>query len=472
MPALERFMPTPRLLEEDHVDLAADAARVWRIARHVDLARHPLAHLLFAIRTVPGRILSRSTEPLRLSLDDLRSSSECPGFQILDEQPPREVTVGAIGKVWHLDIPFVHVEDGEAFTRFAERDYVKVGWALRVEPRGPNTTRLHIDLRVDATDDAAWRKFQRYFVLIGPGSRLIRRSLLTTLARDLEIRGPTVRERPLAGWDKLAKEIAACGLFAEAPRPEPVSDAELALLPPAARALMDFYGVRAGQPKHSSFRVGWRGRFRMAPTLAWMPIEAIQYDTVVPVARFFHMRARIKGVFPVLARDTYVEGRGNMLGKVVDLVTIVDGSGPAFDQGELATWLNDCVLLAPSMLLGANIRWSHVDARSFDVSVTDGRNTVSGRVFVDHRGAPTNFETSDRFLTDPDDPKRGLVRCRWTTPIESWQQIDGQTYPARGRATWHLPNGEFTYAAFDLIPRTLAFDVSPLRPITFAPRAA
>ncbi len=210
----------------------------------------------------------------------------------------------------------------------------------------------------------------------------------------------------------------------------------------------------------------------MAPNRRWMPIEAVQFDTRTPIARFFHMRARMNGILPVLARDTYVQGHGRMLGKVVDLVTVVDGSGSEFDKGELVTWLNDCVLLAPSMLLGPTTRWSHLDARTFDVSLSDHESTVTARVFIDGRGAPINFETTDRFVTDPDDPSHRLIRCRWTTPIESWQPVHGRTYPARGRATWHLPRGEYRYAEFELIPGTLAFDVSPLRRILFASRAA
>ena len=36
-------------------------------------------------------------------------------------------------------------------------------------------------MRVDATDDASWAKFQTYFKLIGPGSHFIRRVLLGSL---------------------------------------------------------------------------------------------------------------------------------------------------------------------------------------------------------------------------------------------------------------------------------------------------
>jgi hypothetical protein len=118
-----------------------------------------------------------------LQIDSLRSSPERPGFQVLAEQPPMEVAVGAIGKVWKLDIPFVHVADETAFATFSEPGFIKVAWAIRVLPRGPERSHVELEVRVAATDTSSWRKFRRYFRVIGPFSRYIRHSLLRGLAR-------------------------------------------------------------------------------------------------------------------------------------------------------------------------------------------------------------------------------------------------------------------------------------------------
>lgn len=191
MTALDRILPEPALVEHHHVDVAAPAARVWHHARHLDLARIPWIRMLFALRTLPDRISGRNA-PLHVRIDDLESSRDAPGFQILSDDPPYEVTVGAIGKVWRPTIPFVHVEGAEAFANFAERGFVKVAWAIRVVPRPPDTMptdgcRVEVEVRVRATDPASWRLFKRYFRVIGPASRLIRRSALTYLARDVEL---------------------------------------------------------------------------------------------------------------------------------------------------------------------------------------------------------------------------------------------------------------------------------------------
>src|SRR5690606_30952545 len=154
-------------------------------------------------RTLPDRFSNKKVAPGGVRLDELSSSRERPGFQILVDDAPREVTVGAIGKLWRLDIPFVHVPDANAFAAFAEPGFVKVAWAMRAVPRGWNQTRLEFELRVEPTDEAAWSPFRRYYRVIGPVSRFIRRSSLAAIARELG--EPRAREntRPLPGDELL-----------------------------------------------------------------------------------------------------------------------------------------------------------------------------------------------------------------------------------------------------------------------------
>jgi len=190
-----------------------------------------------------------------------------------------------------------------------------------------------------------------------------------------------------------------------------------------------------------------------------MRIEAEQYNTALEVARFFHMKARLFGVLPVLARDTYANKSGRMLVKVFDLFTMVDASGHEFDVGELVTYLNDGILLAPSMLLGPNTEWYQTDDDAFDVALTDGSIRVAAHVTVDERGAVTCFETMDRFVQDPFDREHRLIRARWTTPITGWQKQSGRQLPSGGSAIWHLSKGEFKYVELEF--SKVVFNVAP-----------
>ena len=118
---------------------------------------------------------------------------------MLAEDPPNEVAIGAIGKVWQGNIPFVHVSNAEEFAFFRAPDYAKVAWAIRVLPLGLRDSRVEIEVRVDATDDEAWTKFHRYFGIIGMGSRFIRHSALSALAKQFDTPLAQENQRPRAG---------------------------------------------------------------------------------------------------------------------------------------------------------------------------------------------------------------------------------------------------------------------------------
>jgi hypothetical protein len=206
MSALDRLIPVPALLEVDRVELAVDASRAWNAVRDLDLAQSPLVRRLFAIRTIPDRLQGKAT-PLRLRLNDLVSTPAEPGFQVLAEDAPHEVAVGAIGKVWRPVIPFVHVVDAAGYAAFSEAGYIKVAWALRVVSEGVDTSRVEFELRVAATDEDALKKFKRYFRLIGPASRFIRHLLLAQLERDMGTPNGVQNERALPG-DELVADAA------------------------------------------------------------------------------------------------------------------------------------------------------------------------------------------------------------------------------------------------------------------------
>ena len=199
---LDALIPAPRLVEVDHVDLAAPPEKVWNLVRHGDLASSRLVRALFAVRTLPERLAGKQSAA-SVFIDDLRSTREKPGFSLLLDEPPQGFAVGAVGKVWHADIPFAHVENAAEFAAFSSPDFVKVAWSIRVLPLGAQDTRLELEVRVDATDDDAWHKFERYFRVIGPGSHFIRRTLMSHLARELGTPESLESRRPLPGDELL-----------------------------------------------------------------------------------------------------------------------------------------------------------------------------------------------------------------------------------------------------------------------------
>lgn len=256
-------------------------------------------------------------------------------------------------------------------------------------------------------------------------------------------------------YDRLMADVAAAGL--RSGRPEGVvTDADLAGLPDAVQRYMRFMGV-VGRPRDWSFLARFVGRFRMRPDADWATAEAWQYNSAVEIARVFVLRIRLAHLVPVVGRDTYVHGRGRMLVKLMNLVPVADGKGEEFDHSELITYLNDAILLAPSMLLGPAASWTAVDDRAFDVTLADAAQSVTARVFLDERGAPVDFH-ADRYATLPS----GLTLARWRTPVTTWDTAPSpRPLPGPAMAIYDLPDGPFPYIEGRFVPGTVAYNVAP-----------
>lgn len=261
--------------------------------------------------------------------------------------------------------------------------------------------------------------------------------------------------RDRAPQSAFRRRLAAAALPRGPGDDRPVRAEEVDGLDEPVRRFMHFMGV-VDRPRVWSFTVDFAGRFRLRPDGPWMPAAGRQYNSVLAVGRVFTMRLRMARVVPMLGHDTYLSGVGRMRGKMAGLFTVADGSGTEFDVGELSTWLNDAVLLAPSMLLTAPSRWTATDHDTFEVTMDDSGHHVSATVVVDERGAPVDYWTTDRWAAMPD----GLVRARWRLPV-SWVEVGGRPWPAPAPVTWDLPTGPFTYVEGGFVPGTLRTNLAP-----------
>lgn len=257
-------------------------------------------------------------------------------------------------------------------------------------------------------------------------------------------------------YGRLSDEVCAAGLAAGGVDPQPVTPEELAALPATVRRYMQAMGV-VDRPRDWSFQAHITGRFRLRGQGSWMPAEVWQYNSAREVARFFHMRIDFAGVVPMVGRDIYLRGKGIMHGKLLGVVTVARSEGPETDLSELSTYLNDAVLMAPSMLLRPNTSFSPVDDSSFDVTLVDAGQTVTARVLLDGDGRPVNFSTTDRYADLPG----GLVRAEWTTPIDGWAPDGDRFIFTRGSAIWQLPEGPLEYLDFRMSAGGVRYNLEP-----------
>jgi len=197
MSNLDRFVPAPRLREVTHVDVGVPLVQAHEVVRHFDLASSALVRALFVLRTVPARMRGETPATASLRLDDIGAVGT--GFQIFVDEPS-SFLVGSVGRFWEPDIPFRTIPASD-FGSFEESGWGKLAWEVRFEARGDHATRITVEVRVTAGDDASWQKFRHYFALIGPFSRYIRRHVLELVVRQLGTPDAAELVRELRGDD-------------------------------------------------------------------------------------------------------------------------------------------------------------------------------------------------------------------------------------------------------------------------------
>lgn len=249
----------------------------------------------------------------------------------------------------------------------------------------------------------------------------------------------------------LDRELPRFGLPAAPTEPGQIEEADVAPLPPPARRYLRFCGA-IGRERVTAFRARFSGQFRRSPEARFQDVETDQFNQSEPIARLFYMKLRMFGL-PIQGRDTYVAGKGRLLIRPLDLFTVEDWQGEETDASELVTWLNDAVLLAPSMLIHPRTEWAAIDESRFQVSVSDAGHRVSATVIVDPDGAVQNFVTEDRWMAG-----KTLIRATWSTPIGGWRSENGRRFPTAGEATWSLPDGPFAYARIDMPAGSIALN--------------
>lgn len=104
------------------------------------------------------------------------------GFRVIAEEPGDELVVAGIGRFWKLSGGLRRVEGREHFTQFDEPGYAKVAFNFRLDDGTLST-----ETRIAGTDAHARRRFGLYWLLIRPGSGLIRREWLRAIVRRAQV---------------------------------------------------------------------------------------------------------------------------------------------------------------------------------------------------------------------------------------------------------------------------------------------
>ena len=180
---LDRFMPECEVLEQHQTRVAAPADVTYAAAREMSLSGSALVRAIFRGRELLMHASPTEERSPQSLIDEVLSL----GWGVLAPDSGREIVLGAVTQPWKSDVKFRALPADE-FASFDEPGFAKIAWTIRAEPLGPATSRFYTETRVATTDVDARKRFRRYWTLVSPGVRLIRRESLRLVREDAERR--------------------------------------------------------------------------------------------------------------------------------------------------------------------------------------------------------------------------------------------------------------------------------------------
>ena len=186
---IDDFLPDYDVVEKHQIVVRATADTTYRAIRTADLGRAIPVKALLAVRALPGALSSgarglselgrRATE--RITLQDFERS----GFSILAENPPHELLIGIVGAFWKPSggLCSTNVEN---FRGPQQKGTARGAWNFAIDDLGHGRVRLSTETRVDTADPGSTRAFHAYWLVVRPGSGLIRRYMLRAIRREAE----------------------------------------------------------------------------------------------------------------------------------------------------------------------------------------------------------------------------------------------------------------------------------------------
>lgn len=244
--------------------------------------------------------------------------------------------------------------------------------------------------------------------------------------------------------ERYETEKAALLQKARSAPPPAGADSEVAHLPSPVRRYLEV--TRAvGKPVPRFAVLQQRGGLRTAADKPWMPFESEQVYSLEPPGFVWFARAKLAPGVHMLARDKFVDMRGNMWVTLEGLVTLADGVGPEMDQGAALRFWGE-VLAFPELVRSPYVRWEAMTDTQARVRIEQGGLKLEAVIEYDAQGLPVAMH-AQRYR----DVNGKAVLTPWTGHSREWRELDGRLFPTRWESVWHLPEGDFPAVRMEIL---------------------
>lgn len=171
----------------------------------------------------------------------------------------------------------------------------------------------------------------------------------------------------------------------------------------------------------------------------WNKGKAKQIFTTSPPAFNWDISMKLNRLLPVVGRDKFVDGQGEMNIKMFSLLPLANAKNNSkIDQASMQRYLAEIVWF-PSAVLSPYISWKTLDAYSVQATMEYNGTIASGVFYFNENGS---FQKFVALRYKGVDDKQAL---QWTVTALRIEERNGIKIPIECEATWKLANGDWTW---------------------------
>ncbi len=185
-----------------------------------------------------------------------------------------------------------------------------------------------------------------------------------------------------------------------------------------------------GKPKYCNAVFTQKGEIITGSKKKWSPFSATQYVSSNNFGFIWKAKA-----LPMLIRDKYTNGKGEVKVNILGLKNVVLFSGQKVDQSSLGRYLGELIWF-PIGFLNPDISWEAIDYRTIKATVINDNYTVEGFFIFNQDGMIDHFKTKRYRDTGLED---------FIGEVGEYQDYNGLLIPNTMTAIWDLKKGKQKY---------------------------
>jgi hypothetical protein len=178
-----------------------------------------------------------------------------------------------------------------------------------------------------------------------------------------------------------------------------------------------------------------------------MPIQGEYYVTTRQPTFAWYGKLRMAPGITAVALDSFTNGRGRMLVRLMSAFTVTDGQSEQVSRSAFGRCVVELAVMAPTFFLDRDrVKYAQTGPDTVRCTVTDGRFSTDADVVVNGDGSLDRIVVMRYF-----DRGNGLATLeRFTGKSSQPKSYAGITLGSRMDGSWNLHESDFHYVSFDV----------------------